>query len=232
MRRSGFTLVELLVVVSIIALLLAILLPAIRQARAVAVSVQCLNRQKQIGTALQMYAGDYNNWIPGRHMNIPKFWNAADPIGLRPWNEALTRIGPNSPNDYGLIAEWNPGPEGGDPSFTYTSFMCPAEDREADNNDVPPPIHYGMNRHVSGDANPSNPRQKLTDVSESPSRVVIVGDFYWPSGGPAKYPTTHDPRFIPIRHVGQTSNLLYLDGHASNEPQPLFSDLKRGEAED
>ena len=55
-RRTGFTLVELLVVISIIALLLSILMPALSQVKKKAQSVICRSNLKQIGTGSLMYA--------------------------------------------------------------------------------------------------------------------------------------------------------------------------------
>lgn len=60
----GFTLVELLVVIAIIALLAALLGPALKSAREQARSIACMSNLKQVGLALNNYANDYNGWAP------------------------------------------------------------------------------------------------------------------------------------------------------------------------
>jgi prepilin-type N-terminal cleavage/methylation domain-containing protein len=63
-HRSGFTLVELLVVVSIIALLIAILLPSLKKARAQAKNVACQAGLRSMGQAFMMYQEAYNGVLP------------------------------------------------------------------------------------------------------------------------------------------------------------------------
>lgn len=65
-RRIGFTLVELLVVIAIIALLAALLFPALKQARERAQRMGCVSNLRQINIGLMGYLGDYNNWLPNK----------------------------------------------------------------------------------------------------------------------------------------------------------------------
>ena len=62
--RFGFTLVELLVVIGIIALLISILLPALSKARRSAVKIKCMNNLRSAGQLFFVYAANNNGYLP------------------------------------------------------------------------------------------------------------------------------------------------------------------------
>ena len=99
-KAKGFTLVELLVVIGIIALLISILLPSLNKARETANKVKCGNNLKEIGTAMQLYANDNHQFFPKTYYE--KGTNPSDSGYLVSGASALGLTDPFSVSDYAL----------------------------------------------------------------------------------------------------------------------------------
>ena len=85
-RKNGFTLIELLVVIAIIAILAAMLLPALARAKVAAQRVSCLNKQRQWGLAMLMYTQDNDE-------NIPRESETVDGSSLMNWAQVAAADG-------------------------------------------------------------------------------------------------------------------------------------------
>ncbi|HEX3599496.1 MAG TPA: DUF1559 domain-containing protein [Lacipirellulaceae bacterium] len=227
-RRSGFTLLELLVTVSIITMLIAILVPAIMQARAVSRRTVCQSNLKQWALAVQMYADARHGQLPYRGQGVQPTTrlNAMDD-----WINALPHFAESSA--YVDLVSAGKKPNAGDSSI----WVCPDAVRidESRAEDLYPAVasqidqttffSYGMNMALS------------TPYMGRPDRIDRIGPlqlmvFMTDSLGPSCSVFPHKYFYSPIaRHIGNTVNIAFMDGrveaYAGEEVGCRVGDPKR-----
>ncbi|MBO4512009.1 MAG: DUF1559 domain-containing protein [Victivallales bacterium] len=206
--KKNFTLIELLVVIAIIAILAAMLLPALGKARDKAQAISCVNQMKQFGTASNMYVSDNKQIMPTWYGDHAMSWARysyveAGVMGTTVGDSCGAKIGAL----YQYIGDIN-------------VFVCPTDE-------VDSTIAYALNplfRHGNDDSNEQLKTHKISSVKNASA----VPSFLEDCSSTHRYGMYHcrckkaDKKITPSgeglesnrRHNGQL-NITYVDGHVA-----------------
>ncbi|MFZ2657074.1 MAG: prepilin-type N-terminal cleavage/methylation domain-containing protein [Victivallales bacterium] len=214
-----FTLIELLVVIAIIAILAAMLLPALKMAKDVAKQTECMNNMKQVSLLSLLYADAYNGYFPPTTVLTSKWWYAPD---------FLLQCPPDFEGRgfYPHVGISDP------PPAAYRVFLCPSRTVTTSAFGGSPNFVY------SGGIGISLGNQKLLRVRK-PSETILSSDTCFATPGSVMDPdvwgeeppavsityfltpplwmdaNSRRPRPMP-RHIGKTLNIGCVDGHAQS----------------
>lgn len=211
-RRHGFTLVELLVVIGIIALLISILLPALNKAREQARAIKCANNMRQIFFAMDMYATENKDSYP-----MMPFIQDANVFTANWLGIVMVQVG-----EY----DWTKGTMWPYVSKSVLSrqevFNCPTDmdtfravrwGTMQTQASYVRNFTYSFNSELHGYTDPNG---RVTAVRRSqvvmPGQKIIIIEEQWPNDGAAFIKDNNGDDVLTNRHVGR-GNQGFADGH-------------------
>ncbi len=196
MRPKGFTLLELVVVTGIICLLVALIAPALLDARRAARSSQCLSNLKQLGITVLSYSDLHSGYLPPTYIRCDNSWNY--------W---FANIGDDRVANVGQFGEY--------------PLTCPEVPEWATKDYQNLTGGYGLNEdlseHLPGLTWVPTKLRSIRELSKTPIMADSAQNYLFPTVG---YKMIECPIWSPFsktthfRHVGRHANVLYLDGHA------------------